>query len=132
MEYGTTFAESGYKKWFSYYKEYLKTEHWKTKSQKCYDYYGGECHDCSEYNVKNKTNSHHLNYSCLWKECIGKDIILLCISCHKKIHGKYKKKKEKKIKKVRIEKKRYPIGTAIVLKRLLSIKSNDNFYPHAA
>ncbi len=70
------------------YDKYLGSKHWKKKRKKCYFHYNGKCTICGFNGKPSQMNVHHLNYSNLWNERIGKDIVLLCSSCHRKLHDK--------------------------------------------
>ncbi|HDZ15658.1 MAG TPA: hypothetical protein ENH60_12295 [Pricia sp.] len=77
-----------------YYKHYQKTKHWSNLRSKALVFYNYECYICDK---KYRLQLHHINYENLGKEVIGKDVIILCWSCHQRIH---KSKKNYNIKQV--------------------------------
>lgn len=80
------------KKW---YKEaYLKSEHWKLLKRVTLQSQGRICCKCG---ALKKLQIHHKTYVRLWKE-LQSDLMVVCVDCHKKIHG-IKKKRKKKFKK---------------------------------
>lgn len=74
------------------HREYQKTEYWNKLKIKCLNYYNYMCCLCGTKTIihkKHKTFTiHHLNYKNKFKEIIGSDVILVCNSCHFKIHKK--------------------------------------------
>lgn len=71
------------KKNYMDYNAYLKTEYWKSKSQKL-KIKIGKCQACSS---TEKLEVHHNNYDCLFGET-ELDLIVLCHKCHSKFHDK--------------------------------------------
>lgn len=68
------------------YKEYLKSEHWKTiREYKLIDV-GRRCQVC---NSPNKLAVHHRCYNNLGEEFNSMhDLTVLCYKCHSRVHGK--------------------------------------------
>ncbi len=68
------------------YKEYLKSEHWKTiREYKLIDV-GRRCQIC---NSPNKLAVHHRCYNSLGEEFNNMhDLTVLCYKCHSRVHGK--------------------------------------------
>lgn len=69
------------------YKLYLKTMHWLSKKQETYEFFNHKCYYCKQDVGNFRYNIHHLSYDNLWNEVVGKDIVLVCKSCHSKQHG---------------------------------------------
>ena len=71
------------------YNEYLKTNHWKSRKFKKLWQVNGQCQECGD---KTGLQVHHVRYkdnngnSVLYRERM-RDLIVLCDTCHKKIHG---------------------------------------------
>jgi hypothetical protein len=68
---------------FDDYKEYLNGDHWKGVAKKKRKSSDNRCEKCG---AKGKISVHHKNYKNLHHESM-KDLLSLCDSCHKKIHG---------------------------------------------
>lgn len=67
------------RKW---YREYIKSDHWKMKRELAILFYG-EC--CSSCNSVKKIQVHHLSYARLGNEPMD-DLMVLCETCHQKAH----------------------------------------------
>ena len=74
------------------YDEYLRTRYWRNVRRDVRRRYK-RCQMCR---AKNLLNVHHLNYRTLGCENVGKDLTLLCRSCHKKVHSIDNKEKGKR------------------------------------
>ena len=70
------------------YQDYLQTEHWKSFRERILKKYK-KCFICGR---KDNLQVHHLTYVNLWKE-EDKDVIVLCGSCHQKVHFSKKGRK---------------------------------------
>ena len=68
--------------WASYH-EYLKSDEWKRKADKCRENADYRCQLC---NGKGMLVAHHRTYDSIYREFDG-DLTCLCESCHKKYHG---------------------------------------------
>jgi 5-methylcytosine-specific restriction endonuclease McrA len=62
------------------YNDYIKTDHWKSFSEKALAYYGEQCMDCGK-NVDLVV--HHKNYHCFGEETF-EDVSILCKGCQNK------------------------------------------------
>ena len=72
------------------YSAYLQTKHWKAMKEKVYEEYGGICGVCGELVPKEFSNVHHRTYKRIGNEKMS-DLILLCKSCHGKLHKRKNK-----------------------------------------
>lgn len=63
------------------YRNYLKTEHWKSRRLLALQYFDNKCFNCGQ----RATQVHHKNYSRLFKER-DTDLLAICGNCHKGIH----------------------------------------------
>lgn len=77
------------------YKAYLKTKHWRRFRKKIYERYNHKCARCRKEIPLGKGNVHHKTYEHIGHEWI-KDVIFLCIDCHKLVHEREKKTKKRK------------------------------------
>lgn len=66
------------------YQEYLRTEYWKEVRRLIHIYYGERCMLCKS---GSDLRVHHNSYDRLGCEYYS-DLILVCHTCHSKIHGK--------------------------------------------
>lgn len=87
------------------YKNYLKTSHWKFKRIEIYRKYDRRCTKCGKAIQLRDANVHHLTYDRVGNE-EDSDLTLLCIKCHKEVHGIKTKERKKKSWKERVWKKR--------------------------
>lgn len=67
-----------------WYKDYLKTDHWRDARSRALKRAGYKCQLCG---CRGNLQVHHNNYKNIWHEKDG-DLIVLCWKCHKKIHNK--------------------------------------------
>ena len=92
---------------FTSYKDYLKSEHWANFRESFFLERELMCAHCGT--LKLPIHLHHLTYARIGMEYHG-DVIPLCKSCHRKVHGKKetkpKKRKPRKKKTASIDKKR--------------------------
>jgi len=65
------------------YKKYLKSEHWQSFRKEAIEHHGSFCSLCGG---KEKISVHHLTYKNRGHENLD-DVVVLCDSCHKEIHG---------------------------------------------
>ena len=93
-----TYSTNG-KRWYA--ESYLRSDHWKYTRSVCYDHLKGVCFRCKKYVPRNKAHIHHLTYANLGMETPGVDIVVVCRSCHARIHGQRLSKKRGKRKKER-------------------------------
>ena len=63
------------------YREYLKTDWWKSRKKKFFENHLKICYCCG----KGSKDLHHNNYSRLGQE-LDKDLVLLCHDCHTEVH----------------------------------------------
>lgn len=80
------------------YRNYLKSEHWKTLRDKKVT----DCYRCFMCHSEEKLALHHLTYNNLGMEKDG-DTVVLCSRCHFKVHfgsKKFRHKLKKKHKKM--------------------------------
>jgi 5-methylcytosine-specific restriction endonuclease McrA len=66
------------------YQGYLKSDHW--KKMKAWFRKSGFPKRCLACGVQTKLQLHHKSYDNLGKEIYGWDLILLCKSCHERVH----------------------------------------------
>lgn len=64
------------------YSDYLLTPHWQAKRAEALEFYGYSCVICGGQ----PDEVHHRHYNTLWHEDCAKDLIVLCNSCHAKVH----------------------------------------------
>src|SRR4051794_9003371 len=70
----------------SSYEEYFKTKWWKDlKLQLIYRNPKARCWICRE-NYKLILLLHHVDYTKLYCEKLNRDIFILCMSCHNRVH----------------------------------------------
>jgi hypothetical protein len=67
------------------YHSYLNSEEWHDKRNKMLEYSDYKCSMCS---ASENLQVHHLNYNTVGNESLG-DLLVVCNSCHKKIHKIY-------------------------------------------
>jgi hypothetical protein len=67
------------------YKEYLCSFHWKEKRKEAINFYGNKCSICGSYR---KINVHHKSYTNLGHEPL-EDLVVLCHTCHEKVHKEH-------------------------------------------
>lgn len=65
------------------YKEYLKSDHWKSLRSKAFGEWGNNC--MFNPNHKGEIEMHHIEYR-EWYNCTVDDLVPLCQSCHEKVH----------------------------------------------
>jgi uncharacterized protein YlaI len=66
------------------YTDYLMTGHWRRAREHAIKLADGKCSICqSTYRL----NVHHLHYRSLWRERAN-DVVVLCETCHRRIHNK--------------------------------------------
>jgi 5-methylcytosine-specific restriction endonuclease McrA len=65
-----------------YRKLYLRSRHWRGKTQQAKQHHGYYCAKCgaTEY-----LHTHHLTYKRIWRENMN-DLQVLCRTCHNKEH----------------------------------------------
>lgn len=66
-----------------WYREYLRSEHWKTRRMAALRARGFICEDCGN----EATEVHHLSYERLGEEW-PEDLLIVCSDCHRTRHGK--------------------------------------------
>ena len=68
------------------YEEYINSDEWKDKREKCFESKGRKCAICGR---EQGLHLHHLNYNSLGHEEENNfaDIVPLCSICHEKIHA---------------------------------------------
>lgn len=74
--------ESG-AKWWANYRTYLNSAQWKTRRALLINERGSQCDNCGKVGL---VQVHHLSYERLGRE-LPIDLQLLCLSCHKQVHG---------------------------------------------
>ncbi len=67
----------------SSYPEYLKSQWWHDLKEDILFKRDAKCYVCGEWS---RLILHHVNYASLGNEKLGKDIFILCPSCHTKCH----------------------------------------------
>ncbi len=72
-----------------HYRNYLQSNHWKETRARALSRANYKCEKC---NCTEYLQVHHLNYKHLWNEQ-DSDLLVLCRTCHLKIHKKYKNNK---------------------------------------
>ena len=68
------------------YIDYLTSNEWKLKAQERQRIDGYKCQLCGSPKGDSILQVHHITYRTLYHEDIYKDLITLCIPCHKNIH----------------------------------------------
>ena len=68
------------------YNDYLQSRHWKEFREKAIINASCVCQVCGK---QEGLNVHHKNYECMGQETFA-DVVVLCRSCHGKVHGKDK------------------------------------------
>lgn len=77
----------------TWYREvYLKSVHWKQLRLNTLQSQGRICCKCGSMK---RLQVHHLTYARLWKE-LPTDLIVVCRSCHEKLHGIQHQKQKRK------------------------------------
>lgn len=74
------------------YREFLKSDFWKSFSNAKKESVGGKCEKCG---AKKSLNAHHVVYRNPWTAVRMEDLIVLCRKCHRKAHGIKKPRKSK-------------------------------------
>lgn len=69
-----------------HYRNYLQSTHWKKTRARALSRANYKCEKC---NCTEYLQVHHLNYNHLWNEK-DNDLLVLCRTCHLKIHKKHK------------------------------------------
>jgi 5-methylcytosine-specific restriction endonuclease McrA len=82
------------------YIDYIKSERWKRKRQAVFRHYGKRCYACRKY--AKVLHVHHLTYARLGKESI-KDLIPLCVPCHKEVTRLYRRNRRRGLRHVTME-----------------------------
>lgn len=83
-----------------FYREYLKSKRWKDKRQQVFAHYGKRCYACRK--TAKVLHCHHLSYAHLGNEPI-KDLIPLCVPCHKALTKIYKRNRRRGLRRVSME-----------------------------
>jgi len=74
----------------SIYREYLVSKKWASIKRAVYFFYEEECYICRN---NDRLHVHHKTYDRLFHEDLD-DLVLVCNSCHSKIHDKRYTKEE--------------------------------------
>lgn len=74
------------------YKDYLKTQHWKSLRERVAKAYSYTCNNCG-VNVSQGYEIHHLTYKRVGNEKMD-DLVCLCRNCHQKETERIKQQKE--------------------------------------
>jgi len=75
------------------YSEYLRSPEWRKLRRAVLERENHKCQRCKE----KATHVHHLHYGHIFHEELD-DLEALCVDCHRKVHGKRRKKKKNKYK----------------------------------
>ena len=67
----------------SKYNTYLHSDAWKQKRQEAFTHHGKHCELC---NATTYLQVHHLTYEHIYNELM-EDLMVLCRTCHKKVHN---------------------------------------------
>lgn len=69
------------------YEEYLRSPQWHEKAQRRLQIDGYRCVMCDcEGTPWSPLNIHHLTYHNLGHEDVDRDLVTLCIPCHRRVH----------------------------------------------
>lgn len=82
------------------YKDYLKSDKWKRKREEVFRYYGKRCFACKKQ--AKVLHVHHMTYERLFKESV-RDLIPLCVPCHKEVTKVYKRNRRRGLHRVTME-----------------------------
>ena len=82
------------------YKDYLKSARWQVKRQQVFAFYGKRCYAC--YKRAKVLHVHHLTYARLGRENM-RDLIPLCVPCHKEVTRIYKRNRRRGLQRVTME-----------------------------
>lgn len=69
------------------YRTYLKSEAWRAKRRLVLAYVSDTCITCNTTLTETSANIHHISYERVRNESLN-DLIPLCKTCHKEIHGR--------------------------------------------
>ncbi len=86
------------------YKKYLKSEKWFLKREALFVDRGKKCERCGS---KENIQVHHIHYRNIYFENL-EDLMVVCKSCHRKIHGIVDKEKKPIHKRNKKKKKKKP------------------------
>ncbi len=100
-----TFKEKIYADRMIQYAKYINSDKWKSFRLSIIKQRGHRCEVCM--NEDKVIHAHHLTYERFMNE-LPEDIQLLCVDCHRNVHQKEYKLKQKKLKKI---KKKHSLGT---------------------
>lgn len=76
------------------YKIYMKSKEWQTKKQERMEIDNFSCVMCGRSKEHCKSlQVHHITYCRLGNENALTDLVVLCGSCHKKIHNYYNRRR---------------------------------------
>jgi 5-methylcytosine-specific restriction endonuclease McrA len=84
----------------NFYRSYLKSDAWKKKRQQVFAYYGKRCYACRK--APKVLHVHHLTYARLGRESV-KDLIPLCVPCHREVTKVYKRNRRRGLSRVTME-----------------------------
>lgn len=70
--------------WWKRYNTYLKSSKWKAKRKMMFELRGRACEKCRS---TKRLQVHHLTYKRVFNE-LPEDLLIVCHSCHEKIHGR--------------------------------------------
>ena len=82
------------------YKRYMKSDRWKAKRQEVFAYYGKRCYACRKR--AKILHVHHMDYSRLGRESV-KDLIPLCVPCHREVTRVYRRNRRRGLRRVTME-----------------------------
>jgi len=95
-----------------YYKEYLRTEWWRNLNKKFIDSDPkSNCYICRRKLPKTILILHHVTYEKLFGERLNREVFILCVDCHQRVHFH------------KLDGEKVPIDTKILLKRMNLLRS---------
>ena len=79
-----------------FYTQYLQSPEWAAKKAERLQIDGGRCVMCGRSVDHVRTmNTHHITYCRLGDEDVYTDLVTVCGSCHKKLHGYLARRKSR-------------------------------------
>jgi predicted HNH restriction endonuclease len=71
--------------WWKRYNAYLASEAWQQKRDEAFAHYGRKCSQCS---ATRRLQVHHKRYPKVFGTEPVSDLLIVCIPCHERIHGR--------------------------------------------
>jgi 5-methylcytosine-specific restriction endonuclease McrA len=83
------------------YKDYIKSAKWQKKRQECFAIHGKRCKACGT--GQGPLHVHHMDYSRLGNESARRDLMPLCVDCHRSVTKIYRSNRRRGLRRVTIE-----------------------------